>query len=108
MKSQILKAIETKDSGLFKDSVEGLVSELTTGLDPFTVTAIINELKFQREGKRGRVASPFTVEKNHSTGGQRGRPALTVDQKILRMKERLDRETAELLAQKNSQAIASN
>jgi hypothetical protein len=96
MKEKILKSIELKDEKSFIEGMMNWVNEITNGLDDYTITYLTNELKYVREGKRGRVTSPFTEQKSHSNTGKRGRPVLSTEEKLERIKIRFDKEVEDL------------
>jgi hypothetical protein len=92
MKNVIQQAIESKNQDAFNKAIQDWAHELHSTFDEFTMVSLINELKAQREGKRGRVASPFTEEVVSVTGGKRGRPALSTEEKLERLQLKLEKE----------------
>jgi len=97
MLNKIKNAIEKKDVGQFNEAMTELVSQVCEGMDDYTRSQFIKEIKFQFPGKKGRLSSPFTEEKVKETGGKRGRPSLTVEEKLARIEAKLEKEKAKIL-----------
>jgi len=97
MRAQIKKAIENKDQDNFKTLLEQYVGEMTQGMTQWEISQLIQEIRFQHPGKKGRLSSPFTEEKVKESTGKRGRPSLTVEEKLARIEEKLKREKEKIL-----------
>jgi hypothetical protein len=95
--AKINTAVESKNEVEFNQSIQEFCESLTAEVSEYALVAIINELKSKREGKRGRIESPFTEEKAISSTGKRGRPALSVEEKLERLQLKLEKEKEALL-----------
>ena len=97
MKAQMKMAVEKKDVGSFNEALTEFVSDIIGELSQWEISQLIQEIKFQHPGKKGRLASPFTEVVEKESAGKRGRPTLTDEEKIDRLMKKLETEKAKLI-----------
>lgn len=95
--NEIVNAVNTKNEEAHTENVNALVNEIFGGLDEYSRNQVLKTAQETFKGSKGRIKSPFTVEKPQGTG-KRGRPALSEEEKTLRDLAKAEKKAAELKA----------